>query len=91
MTGHTLPDSSSVRCGWVGGRYALNGVSPRVPEGVTPYAMEFCLPDGSNNRASCVGDGALVVGVLQGRAGAGVLDVGGGNVGVVVDDRVAVV
>jgi hypothetical protein len=47
--------------------------------------------DGSDNRASCVGDGALLVRVLEGRAGAGVLDAGGSYIGVVVDDRVAVV
>jgi hypothetical protein len=45
----------------------------------------------ANDGAGCVGDGALVVGVLEGRAGAGVLDVGGGYIGVVVDDGVAVV
>lgn len=45
----------------------------------------------ADNRARCVGDGALLVRVLQGRAGAGILDVGRGNIGVIVDDRVAVV
>jgi hypothetical protein len=45
----------------------------------------------SDNRAGGIGDGSLVVGVLEGGASAGILDVGGGNVGVVVDDRVAVV
>jgi hypothetical protein len=47
--------------------------------------------DGSDNRASCIGDGALLVRVLEGGAGAGVLDAGGSYIGVVVDDRVAVV
>ena len=44
----------------------------------------------ANDGAGCVGDGALVVGVLEGRAGAGVLDLRRGYVGVVVDDRVSV-
>ena len=49
--------------------------------------------DGADDGAGGVGDGAVLVCVLEGGAGAGarVLDAGGGDVGVVVDDRVAVV
>lgn len=46
--------------------------------------------DGADDGAGRVGDGALLVGVLEGRAGAGVLDLRRGYVGVVVDDRVSV-
>jgi len=47
--------------------------------------------DRSDYRAGCIGDGALLVRVLESGAGTGVLDAGGCYIGMVVNDRVAVV